>query len=85
MGALIEVTHSHNDPKMRAQISWNILNASSKFRGVNACVKHYLNDHVQSRFLDIPQEQWLSASMMPLEQFHGASKDSVWKQSRKII
>jgi len=85
MGALIEVTHDNPDPRLRQEISWSILNASSKFTGVQACVKHYLNAHVQSRFLNIPQDQWLSASMMPIEQFHGASKDSVWKQSRKLI
>lgn len=85
MAALIEVTHQHSDPKMRMQISWSILNSGAKFPGVGACVKHYLNDHVQSRFLDIPQEQWLAAAMMPIEQFQGANKEAVWKQSRKYI
>lgn len=85
MGALMEVTHNNPDPKMRAQLSWSILNASSKFVGVQACVKHYLNDHVQSRFLNIPQEQWLSASMLPIEQFTGANKQTVWNHSRKLI
>jgi hypothetical protein len=85
MGALLEVTHHTTDPKMRMQISWNILNSGAKFPGVGACVKHYLADHVQSRFLDIPHEQWLAASMMPIEQFQGANKEAVWRQSRKYI
>jgi hypothetical protein len=85
MGALMEVTHQTSDPKMRMQISWSILNSGAKFPGVGACVKHYLKDHVQSRFLDIPQEQWLAAGMMPIEQFQGANKEAVWRQSRKFI
>lgn len=85
MGALMEVTHQTSDPKMRMQISWSILNSGAKFPGVQACVKHYLKDHVQSRFLDIPQDQWLAAAMMPIEQFQGANKEAVWRQTRKLI
>lgn len=85
MGALLEVTHKHSDPRMRAQLSWNILNSGSKFPGVGACVKHYLNDHVRSRFMDIPHDQWLAASMLPIERFQGAGKEAVWRDSRKHI
>lgn len=85
MGALIDVTHQTANQNKQVQLSWQLLNSSSKLSGVQACVKHYLKSQMRSRFLNIPQEQWLSASMMPLEQFQGADKAAVWRQSRKLI
>lgn len=85
MGNLLDLTKHTNDENTQLSLSWQFLNASSKFTGVNACVKHYLSSQLQSRFLNIPSDQWLAASMMPLEQFQNANKDAVWRQSRKII
>lgn len=83
MGALLEVKHKTADETKQQLFSWQLLNSGSKFPGVQACVKHYLTGHLRSRFLLIPANDWLSASMMPLEQFQNASKEAVWRQSRK--
>lgn len=85
MGALLELTHHTTGQDAQMAASWQLLNSSSKFSGVQACVKHYLKAHIQSRFLNIPQDQWLAASMMPIEQFQGKTKQAVWQQSRKVI
>lgn len=85
MGALLDLVTDIEDPQSRAKISWNILNSSSKFTGVSACVKHYLTAHVHSPFMNIPNDQWLAAAMMPIEQFSGASKEQVFKQSRRML
>lgn len=85
MGSLLELVRDISDPKSRAQVSWNILNNSSKYNGVNACVKHYLSAHVRSQFLNIPNDQWLAAVMMPLEQFQGQSKERVFTNSRRML
>jgi hypothetical protein len=68
--------------KTRINISWKLLSSSSKFAPVNACVKHYLTDHVQSRFLNIPFQDWITASQLPVENFVGANKNKVWRESR---
>ena len=83
MGALLEVKHKTADETKQQLFSWQLLNSGAKFPGVGACVKHYLTGHLRSRFLLIPSEDWLSASMMPIEQFQNASKETVWRQSRK--
>jgi hypothetical protein len=85
MGALLELVTDIEDPQSRAQVSWSILNGSSKYPGVSACVKHYLTAQVKSQFLDIPNDQWLAAAMMPIEQFSGASKEQVYKNSRRMM
>jgi hypothetical protein len=85
MGALLDLVTDIEDPRSRAEVSWQILNSSSKFTGVAACVKHYLSSQIQSSFLNIPNDQWLSAAMMPIEQFRGQSKEQVFKNSRRIL
>ena len=85
MGALLDLVTDIEDPRSRAEVSWQILNSSSKFTGVAACVKHYLSSQIQSSFLNIPNDQWLSAAMMPIEQFRGQSKEQVFKNSLRIL
>jgi len=84
MGALLELVTDVTDPKSRARVSWQILNNASRYPGVAACVKHYLGTQIRSKFLNIPNDQWVAASMMPLEQFKGASKEQVFTQSRSM-
>lgn len=85
MGALLDLVTKETDPMSRAKISWSILNNSSKYPGVAPCVKHYLSNHVKSGFYQIPNDQWLAAAMMPLEQFRGADKTSIFADSRRMI
>jgi hypothetical protein len=85
MGALMELTVNTPGADHSMVASYNMLNSSSKYTGVQPCVKHYLNSQLRSRFLNIPHDQWLAAAMMPLEQFQGAGKETVWRQSRKAI
>jgi len=67
----------------RLRLSWQILNSSSKFAPVTACVKHYLYNHVQTRFLNIKYPDWVTASQLPVERFVGANKTQVWKETRE--
>ena len=85
MGALLSLVRNIKDPRSRAKVSWDILNSSSKFKGVEPCVKHYLLPHVRSQFLQIPNDQWVTASMMPIEQFKKATKQKVFNQSSRMI
>jgi hypothetical protein len=85
MGLLLDEVNNPRDPKARAKVSWQILNQSSKFPGVSPCVKHYLLNHVQSGFLPIPNNQWLAAAMMPVEDFTGKTLSGVFADSRRNI
>jgi hypothetical protein len=71
------------DEKTKIQISWQILNSSTKYLAATACVKHYLNDHLRSRFLKINYSDWITASMLPVENFKKAKKDYVWRETKK--
>jgi hypothetical protein len=69
----------------KIKISWEMLLTMSRIAPVKACVKHYLTDHVESRFLNIPHPDWVTAAMLPVERFVGASKEKVWRDSRRMF
>lgn len=72
-------------PETKLKISWQILDGMSKFAPAMPCVKHYLNAHVRSRFIKIDPIDWATALMLPVEQFAGADKRSVWRESQRAI
>lgn len=67
----------------RMQLSWQILNSSSRYLSATACVKHYLNDHLRSRFLKIDYRDWITASMLPVENFKKSTKEKVWRDTKQ--
>ncbi|NBO99968.1 MAG: hypothetical protein EBU90_07535 [Proteobacteria bacterium] len=84
LGALTDyAVNSNVSEKTRIQISWKILSSSARLAPVTACVKHYLFDHVKSRFLKIRYNDWITASQLPIEQFAKAKKTTVWNETRK--
>lgn len=66
----------------KVRVNWATLLSMSRVAPVKACVKHYLDSHVQSRFLNIKYPDWVTASLLPVERFVGASKDKVWYDSK---
>jgi len=69
----------------KLKMSYEVLNGASKFGYFKPCVKHYLNSQVKSRFLSVPSHQWKTALFLPLEQFVGATKQQVHRDSKRII
>lgn len=66
-------------------VSYELLSKASRFRYFEPCVKHYLLDHVQSKFLKIEPKFWDVALMLPTEKFVKADTDAVWNQSRSQV
>ena len=79
------VTNKNISENTRINLSWRILNSAASLEPATVCVKHYLYDHVRSRFLKIDFKDWVTASQLPLERFVKQNKNSVWRQTiRKI-
>ena len=74
-----------NDDTTKLRLSYALLHRAAKFRYFKPCVKHYLNSHVKTRFLWVPADQWETAMFLPLERFVGATKQQVWRDSRKMV
>jgi hypothetical protein len=69
------------DEKTKIRYSWSLIAGASKFKLAEACIKHYLNDHVESTFVEIPGSEWHTAMMLPVERFVGSNKNRVWGDS----
>lgn len=86
MDNLYTLSNNKNiDDTTKLRLSYELLNKASKFRYFKPCVKHYLNNHVKSRFLWVPADKWDTALFLPLERFVGASKQQVWRDSRRMV
>lgn len=70
--------------KTKVRLTWNILSGSSRLKPLQACVKHYLLEQVQTRFMIIPYNDWVIASQLPVENFVGASKEQIFRESKRI-
>lgn len=67
--------------KSKIQLSWELLNSSSKYYAATACVKHYLTKHIRSSFLKINFTDWKTAAMLPIEGFRKQNKEKVWRET----
>ena len=73
------------DDSTKLRLSYQLLHKAAKFRYFAPCVKHYLNSQVKTRFLWVPADQWETALFLPLERFVGATKQQVWRDSRRMV
>ena len=76
--------HINNDDlrqDRRLEITYEILNGSSRYRHFKPCVKRYLNSHVRTRFVRIYPEEWNLAVFLPTERFAKTSKGTVYRDS----
>ena len=86
MDGLYSLANNRNyDEKTKLKISYDILNGASKYKYFKPCIKHYLTPHIRSRFVEIYSSEWDIALFLPTERFVGASKSSVYSDSRKKI
>lgn len=86
MDALYSTLNNKNmDEKTKIKANYSILKGVRKFRYYRPCIKHYLTDHIQSRFLNIPADQWDIALFLPLERFEKATKKRVFDESMDKI
>ena len=70
---------------MRLRISYEILDASRKYKEFRPCLKRYLYSHVRSRILAVEPEEWDVAMYLPVQQFKKAPASKVWKESVEEI
>ena len=86
MDALYDtVTNAKYDTSTKLGITYKILKGASKFRLFKPTIKRYLNSNVRSRFLYIEPKEWDIALFLPVERFVKASKETVWRESRRAV
>jgi len=84
MNSLYETLNNKNyDDTTKLKINYEVLRSASQFRYFKPCVKRYLFSHVKSRYMYINPTEWDVTIMLPTEQFVGASKSKVYKESAR--
>jgi hypothetical protein len=84
-------TNTKVNEKTRLTLQWQYISGISRYRGVDAAVKRYRKDHVQSQFLFIPATQWFNAVLLPVERFNTGTgmsyinKQVVWSDTSKYL
>lgn len=85
MTRLMQFANNKNyDDTTRIRYSWSLIQGASKFRFAQPCIKQYLNEHLDSAFLEVPGNDWHTAMMLPVERFVGANKNNVWGDSVRV-
>ena len=79
---LMEIDGTKNTQNVKLKLSWQLIQGSSKLKLLEPCVHRYLTHHVVSQFREIERKDWATAMFLP-EQFIGANKTAVWKDSVK--
>ena len=85
LDSLMDIASSKNTDDAKFRLTYKMLNASSKFKYFKPCFKHYLNDHVKSRFAQVPAPEWEIATFLPTADFRKANRQKVYSDSRKMI
>ena len=86
MDSLYDVTSNNRyDETTKLRINYQILNSASKFRYFKPCIKQYLFNQMQSKFVYVYPSEWDIALFLPLERFTKASKSQVWAETRKLV
>jgi hypothetical protein len=73
------------DQITRVRVTYDILNATKRFREFKPCLKKYLFNHVTSKIIAVQPNEWDIASVLPVQQFKKKSADHVWEQSEEEI
>ena len=67
-----------------ARLIFRLLNGSRNMRYFKPCFKHYLLEHVRSRFAEVSSPEWEIATFLPMASWKKSSAGTIYSDSRKI-
>lgn len=84
LDALLEHTNNDKfDETTKFNLTYNLLERAANLKYFQPCIKHYLKDHVRSRFALVEAPEWEIATFLPVADFQKARAQTVWKDSRR--
>lgn len=75
------LTNDRYDEKTKLRANYDLLSNASRFGAYKPCVKRYLNSHIRSGIVEIGVNDWEIALMLPVDNFVGASRTQVYRES----
>lgn len=86
LDSLLAITNNDKyNETTKFNLSMRTLKAASRFRYFKPCLKHYLTDHVRSRFALVSPTEWEIAVFLPTQDWAKRSASYVYSESRKAI
>ena len=76
----LAVLNTNNQPQ-RLQITYEILEATQRYKEFRPCLKHYLSTQIKSKILTVQPEEWETALFLPTANFMKAPISQVHKES----
>jgi hypothetical protein len=80
-GLYSNLSNDKFDDTTKVTMSYRMLKSASNTKLFKHCFKHYLHDHVKSRFIYVEPKEWDIAMFLPLQKFQKASAEEVWKDT----
>ena len=84
LDALMETAPGNMTDRSRLRMRYDLLAKTRKYKEFKPCFKHYLTNHVKSRFARVPMSEWEIAIFLPVEEFKKSDKRKVWSDSLRI-
>ena len=86
LDALMDITtNTKFNDSTRFKMSYELLVKTSKLKYFEPCFKHYLNEHVKSKFAMVPAPEWEIATFLPTADIRKANSKKVYYDSKKMI
>jgi hypothetical protein len=86
LDGLVDITNNRiYDESTKFNVRYNTLQRAAKLKYYKPCFKHYLSSHVRSKFAYVQPPEWEIATFLPTADFEKASKNVVYRDSRKMI
>lgn len=83
---LMEYTNNNKlDETTRFKLSYDLLSSTSRLKAFAPCFKHYLNDHITSKTVEILPKEWEIALFLPSDSFVGQKNVSIWQKTRSLV
>ena len=86
LDSLMETTTNNKfDETTKFKITYERLKAASNLKYFKPCIKHYLTDHVRSRFAKVDSPEWEIATFLPTASWQKSTGAKVYSASRKKL
>ena len=84
-GLMERMTDKKYDESTRFAVSYQYLKKASTSKYIAPTYKHYLTQHVRSKFARIPAPEWEIATFLPAADWRKQSGKAVYRDTRRMV
>ncbi len=85
LDALMDISEKNIDEDSKFRLNYKLLKSTSNLKYYKPCFKHYLTEHVKSKFAEVPAPEWEIATFLPTADWRKRQRQKVYYDSRQMI